>query len=856
MSRRKSLAFRLALGVVPRAWREMVRDDLAEQGRPGPLGATWRVLHVLGIACSLHGVFTTTAVAADVREAVRSVTRARGFAVGAILTFALGIGVNLAVFAAVDRMLFRALPYDQPDQLVVMGAYPATGPGPFGVIPPAYTAGALHLPAILAAGISTWNPDRYRFTENPEGAAYNNFVVISYTLLGAVRVHPILGRDFTREDARSGRHSVLLSYVAWQHDFGGRADVVGRRIWAEAASADAQIAGVLPADFFPPQVDRFTLDWSGLSVNGTTLESDSRFVSTPPVLRLAPGVSLEAAQAQVTAMDLAIRGREARPHYPPTTTIRLVPLREVLFGRYEPYLLLVFAAATLVLLVGCTNLTSLMLVRARSRERRVALQRALGASTAQVLRAAIIEALLLAFAGAVVAVVVLTLADQAISVWLPPVFSGYAASVSDRRVLLFALALATAGAIVAGVWPGWHTAHVDVMSTLQRGSGRRTSGAIRGSSAILVIEIAVSLVLVASATLAARNLIALLRTDLGFQAEQLWGVDATLPPTSDQSMRLRQYTDALAILRSLPIVRSAAGADVLPIIGALNAKIWAGEDRGQRWAVTDDFVETMGMRLVAGRTMSPAEVAARVPVGVLSEGAVTLAWPGVTPQEAVGRYLRSPGEAPREVVGVAADVRGRYGEPTTPALYVPIGREKFRSLEFAVRLNRGATLSVGEVTRRLTTQGLAPSDVEVFPIATRLSISVQDDRFRAELLSGFGLVALVLAMVGVYAVQAFNVSLRATEFGIRLSLGATPHHLWRMLIRQALAPVVVGVGLGLLATFWAAQFLQSFLAKTDARDPTIYTGVALSLVVVVTIATLGPVRRATRTDPTVVLRAE
>ena len=537
--------------------------------------------------------------------------------------------------------------------------------------------------------------------------------------------------------------------------------------------------------------------------------------------------------------------------------MRLVPLRESLFGRYRTYLALVFTAATLVLLVGCANLASLLLVRARSREHVVAVQRALGASPARVMQAAVIEALFLAGVGCAAALAVLAASNQLIAAWLPPLFSKYAAPVFASRIMIFSAALASVSAIVAGVLPGWRSSRVDVLSILQRGTGRAGSGRLRGGATILAAEVAVSLVLVSCAALTARSLIGLLRTDVGFDMQGLYLVDALLPTSKDTVLLRQQYGDILEVLRKTPGVQSAAGADVLPMIGAVAQPMRQGSDRrGQRWSVTEDFIETMGMRVLAGRTMSAAEVRATTPVGLLSESGLALVWPGVTAAQAIGRFIEFQGEAPRQVVGVVSDVRSRYDDQPTPSLYVPLGSDGFRFMMYATRLAPAAAISVPDLSARLEQAGYRPSRaVSASAVTARFDRSIVDQRFRAQLFSAFGLVAILLAVVGLYAVQSFNVGMRQREFGIRLSLGARPRNLRRMLIGQTFRPVLVGIAIGMVVTYWAAQFLQSLLVQVDARDPWTYALVALVLLVAALVAVWLPARRAARVDPAVVLRA-
>jgi predicted permease len=846
------------LRLVPHGWRDSVERDLVEEAGDGWFGSFWCATEALAVAVAWHWVFTRSALMFDIRYAIRSMLRAPAFALGAIATFALGIGVNVAVFSAVDRMLFRTLPYDTPSGLVVMGQYAPGAAQPYGTVPATYVVEARQLPAVAEVATSDWNADRYRVDKNPDGAAYLEFVPSSYTMLRVLGVHPILGQDFTDDDARTKRHKVLISYGTWKTQFGGRTDVIGQRLFGWTPNTTGEIAGVLPEDFIPPQVSIPNLTWSGISVTDNTfIVAGTNGGSTPPIVRLRSGVPVATAQAQIDSLMARLRAQEPAPRPGATkSAVRLVPLREALFGRYKTYLALVFTAATLVLLVGCANLASLLLVRARSREHRAAVQLALGASTGRVIQAAVAEALLLSIAGSALALMVLKLSDHVIAAWLPPLFSKYAAPVFASRVLLFSVTLAVISAVVAGVLPGWRSARVDVLSVLQRGGGRVGAGRLRGSSSVLAGEIAVSLVLVACAAITGRNLVGLLHTDVGFDPDRLAVVRADLPAVKDPVRMRQQYGEVVDVLRAMPGIQAAAGADVVPVSGAVAMPIWTGERRGQRWSVTDGFVEAMGMRVVAGRTISSAEVTSAAPVGMLSQLGLNLVWPGVTPQQAVGRFLEFPGEAPRQVVGVVSDVRDTYARTPYPSLYVPLGSAGFRWMMYVARATPGHQLSASEITHALEQLEIPATQVGVYSSTERFKLGLVNYKFRAELFLSFGAVALLLAVIGLYAVQSFNVAMRHAEFGIRIALGAAPSDLWRLLVRQTMRPVLVGVAIGMIVTYWAAQFLQSFLVLVDARDPWTYLLVAFVLVAAALMAVWLPARRAARVNLVVALKAE
>ena len=788
----------------------------------------------------------------DIRYAVRSIARTPGFAMAAVLTFALGIGLNVAVFSAVDRVLFRALPYNHPERLFVMRQFRDGDQADAGM-PAAYVVQARQAPGIAEVTPLHWSWYSLRFSQDPNGARYFGFVPMAHTALTALGVRPVIGSDFTEEDARLRRSKVLITDEVWEREFGRRMDVIGRQLWSAAPQPVYEIAGVLPRDFIPPQL-RATDKWSGIAMTWEILDATTTIRVFPPVVvRLKPGVSMEQAQSQVDAIVATVG-----PEFPardghPASHLKLLPLRDVLFDRYTVYVTLVFVAATMVLLVGTANLASLLLIRARSRETSAAIQMALGASRRRIAASVLAEALLLAASGSVVALVALRWSTDAITAWMPPTFANYVAPLFELRIVLFTVLLATASAIASAVLPAWRLSRIGTLRALQdaRGGG---AGRLRGAGALLAVEVALSAVLVCAAVLAGRTLANLRSTDVGFQPEGLLTVSAYLPPSNDKAQLLRQYQEMLEIIRRSPGVESAAGADTLPMVGLVNRPMFAGAIGTQRCPATDGLIETLGMTVIAGRAFTADEARTMAPVGVLSLAGLKFVWPGVTPQEAIGRFLQFPGEAAREVVGIVSDLQHQYLAPVTPNLFVPISPVRLSGVLFAVRLKAGSTLSAADLDGRFRAQGLMPITVRTSSVAEAFGASIVDHTFRARLFAGFGLVALLLAVVGIYAVQSFTVALRRKELGIRLALGAAPGRLRLMILRETARPVVVGLCVGLGIVYNGAHFIQSFLYGTDARGLWTFAGVACGLLAAAVLAGWLPARRASQTEPATVLR--
>jgi predicted permease len=462
---------------------------------------------------------------------------------------------------------------------------------------------------------------------------------------------------------------------------------------------------------------------------------------------------------------------------------------------------------------------------------------------------------MLSFVGTLMGLLALVWASKGLQVLIPPVFSRYAAPVYDARVIGFSILTATLSALLAGILPCLRLAKVNVLSALQHAAGRGRSGRLRAGRSLLAVEAAVSVVLVAGAMMTAGSLISLLSTDVGFKPEGLYSVRVVLPPMKDTQTSYQQYVQVLGLVRNLHGVNQASAADVLPMISAAGmARLGPGFDSGFRWQVTDGFFETMGMRLIAGRTFSSADLVQPGNVGILSQMGLRLVWPNIQPSEAIGRMLEFPGEAPRQVIGVVSDVRSSYSRDPSPSLYLPVSPERFRFLMYVARAQTGAALSLSELRNRVRERIATPTYVSIGYLPDQFSSGLLDQKFRTVLFATFGVVALLLAAVGLYAVGSFEVAMRRFEMGLRMSLGATPGNLQLLVIREALGPVVVGVSIGLICTYWAAKFLQSFLYKVDVRDPVLYILVALVLVATATLAAWLPARSAAKTDPIVALR--
>jgi predicted permease len=853
----RSRIVRAALRLVPPDWRPTVADEVMEAASTENHGSAWAAWQAARVGARMRLASTVDNARFDIGYALHSLLRARWFTGAAVLIFALGIGVNVAVFSAVDRALFRELPYDSPDDIVVMREVDGSGQW-FGTLPADIVVEARrHHRGFADLSVSGLFVSSFALAPDPDSAARLRLTEATHNTLELFGVPVIRGRDFSAGDAAGQARLALISFDAWRHRFAAAEDVVGRKIYDWPALNPVEIVGVLPQHFIPPSNFLNPLS-DGLVLDPNPLTSATpKDRSTPPYVRLKPGTSIEAAQAELNVLVDAVRRNLPEPANAPATFIQLVPLTSVLFYRYVDYLWLIVVAASLVLAVACANLGSLMLVRNRSREYLAATQIALGAPSWRLVRVGLVESMLLSFAGTVVSLLVINWSDAALRAVLPPVFSRYAAGIADARVLTFALLTAALCTLVAGAYPSWRLSRVDVLPVLQGGERASRVRRLLGGRTLLVLEAALSVILVAGAAMTVRSFATLSRTDLGFQPDNLHSVLVGWPRDVEPGTRFQQSLLVMEALSSMSGVTSAAAADEDPLRGGTGmTALGPGLRDTSRWRVTSNFFEAMKMRQLTGRRLSAAEVANDAAVGVLSESGLRLVWPGLRAGEAIGKLLRFPGEPDREIVGVVSDVRSSRAATPRPSLYLPLSAREFRHADFVVRLTPGATLAAADIRNRILQAGVPATSVTVSDVSQGLRSGLADQRFRALLFSLFGVTALVLAAVGLYAVGAYEVTRREREMGIRLAIGSSSGAVQWLIMRQTLTPVLIGLIPGLVGTYWAASFVQLFLYQVDARDLTTLSIVVVVLLAATALAAWLPAYRAARLDLAAVLRAQ
>jgi putative ABC transport system permease protein len=805
------------------------------------------------------------AILQDLRYAARSLRKSPGLALLAVLCMGLGISSVTTMFSTAETFTFKPLPQVR-DAGRVMHVWqgPKNAPERYsGMFPAAYReARALPEFSDLAAerGWSA-NITGNDVPERVDAAQVSaNFV----RTFGHV---PALGRDFVPADDQAGAgRVVVLSHGLWQRRFGGDSALVGRVVRINGAGYT--VIGILPEDFtFPPGTELLAPlalspeAWAGRSGQGLFVLG-----------RLAGRISPERAAQAVAALGIRLAA-----DYPATDgelAMRAEPA-EPYFGQGpRPFMMVLLAAGAFVLLIACANVANLLLARATGRRRELAVRIALGAPRSRIVRQQLAESVLIGLAGGVLGVLGtlwgLDALGSSVPVEVRVFIPGFAQLRMDPSAFVVAAGAALGSGVLFGLAPAFAAARVDVQGSLKEGGRGDVGGAHGGRlrSSLVVAEVALALLLLVGATQTIDTFRRLALTDPGFRSRDVLTLSVTLP-TADypqDSAVTRFYQNLQDRVAALPGVRGVGSTTILPLswnessagIEVQGRPLRRREDApvtGWR-RVSPGYLETLGIPLVRGRTITAADRMDAPPVAVVSEAAARLLWPG---EDAIGKRLRTDtAQQWIEVVGVVRDVRGNplMGRDVSAAIYAPDRQRAARIVSFVVRAaGDPAALAqpIQQVINGLDAR-LAAGDVSPMPRVIAAALSPQSAT--AETLAVTALVALLMACVGIYGVMAYGVSQRTQEFGVRVALGASPAGVLRIVLGGALKLAGIGIAIGLAGAIAMSRGLQAILVGSRATDPLILAGVAALLAVVVLVASYVPARRATRVDPMEALRSE
>jgi putative ABC transport system permease protein len=802
-------------------------------------------------------------LARDVRYAARLLVRAPGFAAIALLTLALGIGANTAIFSVLNAVLLRPLPYADPDRLVMVGERrPDGSTGNVGYTTFLDWRERNHSFGDLAL-IRSWTPT-LATTGEPERISGVRVSANFFAMLG---VRPALGRDFTAaEDTPASWQRVILSDGLWRRRFGADAAAIGRVITMN--DRQFRIVGVMPASFEPLISERFYQRadiWALVGYDRTLNYACRGCQHLKAIGRVKAGVTHEAARADIDAVQAALR-RELPGEYPPGT-MAIVPLRDELTGAVRPALAVLMGAVGFVLLIACANVASLLLARIARREHDLALRAALGASRARLVRQLMVESALLAFAGGLLGVSLGAVALPLLIRLAPPTIGRVATAQLDASVLAFTIALTIATAFLFGLVPALRGSRINLQQSLH-GDGRKSAPAPTSLSrrVLVAADVALAVVLLIGAGLMIRSVANLIGVHPGFDANGVLTMQISMVGTAyakDEAVALK--TDQMiSRLKALPGVEAAAAAGQIPLGG--NGDTWgfhvAGRPSGpgdpsvERYSVTAEYFSVMHIPLRRGRLFTDADRAGAENVMLIGEQTARTLWPDADP---IGQHVRIGGYdgPPRTIVGIVGDVRHQeLAAPPTMQMYTPQAQLTDSFLTMVIRTG-GDPSALADGARRAIWS--VASDVpvyEVAPLADLVARSMGWRRFVMILLELFGAVALLMTAIGVYGVISYSVAERTREIGIRAALGAAPGDIVRLIVGGGLAVVAAGLAGGIVVAIAATRFLESSLFEVSATDPATFGAVAGVLLLVAIVAQAVPIARAMRVDPSTALRQE
>ena len=813
----------------------------------------------------------------NLRYAFRVLAKQPLFTAIVILTFALGIGANTAVFSVLNAVLLRPLPFREPQNLVALGEYDVrekTDPG-------------TEIDSISYLDYVDWRDQNKVFervaiytnqsvstlTDGNE-ATHVQGEAVSADLFQLLGIQPLLGRTFLPQEDEPGNHVVILSHGLWQRRFGDDRSIIGKSITLDGQLF--QVIGVMPPQFafpisaVPPELwtSMSTLRESKDGSQPMTEQRDNNFFKC--IARLKPNVSIQQAQANIDT--ICANWRQQYPDTKASTAAKVLPELDAMVGSANSALLMLCAMAGCVLLVACVNVANLLLARSLSRHKEISIRAALGAGRWHIIKQLLAESVLLGAIGGLAGLVIAIWGIDSLKAFLPSLPRIDEIS-PDLRVLTFTALVSLGVGIVAGLLPAWRASHSNLAGSLNETSRGSTEGARghRTRAALVVVEIVLALVLLASAGLLVESFVRLERVSAGFDPTNVMTARVALPETNyGKPQRAADFYKKLtARVSSLPGVSSAAAAWWIPLSGSeigFNCDIQehpmppGQQPIVQFNVVTPDYFKTMRVPLLRGRAFTDRDDSAASPVAIVTESFAKQFFPGEDP---IGKRITpngsvEPGKPPvREIVGVVADMHLiSLRQAPKPQIYVPHQQFAILSMSIFVRtqidpqsLTTALRNAVSEIDK----------DVPVYrprSLADYRASSIAQPRLNAMLVALFAVIALLLAAAGIFGVMSYSVTQRTQEIGIRLALGAQRQDVLRLIIVQGMRIVGVGLIAGLFGVFVCTRLFQSLLFGVGATDLPTLIAVTVILGAVAFVACLVPARRATLVDPIQAIRTE
>ena len=801
----------------------------------------------------------------DLRYGFRTLLRNPGFCAVAILALALGIGPNTAIFTMVNAVLLKPLPVPEPNRVVMI----------WGTL---LKSGFDQMP-VSAADYLEWKKQAHSFDQMSAAFAIPEFglnvsgagdpervsaALASKEFLPALGIKPIVGRNFLPEEDRpGGPPAVLISHALWQRRFHSDPAAIGRSLTVDGIPRT--VVGVVPHELG----EMVAADlWLPTAINPNNPERQNHQFGI--VARLKPSVTVAESRA-----EMAVIARRLESAYPATNTgwgVTLFPMAEMFTGRIRPVLLILLGAVGLLLLIACANLANLLLARAATREKEIAIRGALGAGRLRLIRQLLTESLVLALAGGALGLILAAWGVRLLRSVVPDMFPMLQHMSVDVPVLAFTFGISILTGLLFGLVPAWRSSHTDLNTTLKEAAGRSESagGSHRIRSFLLAGEVALAVLLSVSAGLLLRSFVRVTEVNPGMRTANILTMNLSLPEVKYDTPQKRAtfYKDLIERVDALPGVRSAGAVVFLPLrVSILSFRIWVNsftiegrppvpQDKqplADYRPATPGYFNTMGIALRQGRLFDQHDDLDAKRVVLVNEAMVRKHFPHENP---LGQRIVMG--KPMEIVGVVADAK-LYGldAPVEPAVYVPHAQHSGdSSMAVVVRTEGDPTVVAAAVRREILKLDPEQPISNVRSMEQVLSDSLMLRRVAMLLLTVFASLALTLATVGIYGLTAYSVSRRTHEIGLRVALGASQSQILRMVVGRGLVTSLIGAAIGVAAAFELTRGLSGMLYGVTATDPLVFAGVPLLLIAVSVLASYVPARKATRIDPLVALRYE
>ena len=808
-----------------------------------------------------RGLPALDTIVQDLRYAFRGIRKNPGFATVAILSLAIGIGANAAIFSIVNAVLLQPLAYQDPKRLFAVREHLSPGRNPMPVNPVHAREWAKQCPSLENVALMRSNRADVATGGEPESISGADVPHNLFTLFG---VEPLLGRTFFADEEREGYNRVvILSESLWRSRFHADPSLVGKSILLDGQNH--QLVGIVPASMRLPYHGATNVRFEIFRPLLLSQQEQSRIMGNfnyAAVIRLRRGVTVEQALAEINVVQARFLAQLGRKEEDLTAT--LIPVHELFTQRARLGLWVLAAAVGVVLLIVCINLANLLLSRIASRSREAAIRTALGASRGRQFRMVLTESLLLAVSGGALGILLASWIVQLLVATTTLDIPRLEEVRLDSSVLAFAFCLTLLTGLMFGALPAWTLTRNDPQEALRAGSHTVTEGrrGLRLREALISLEVGLSTALLIVAGLLGSSLTRLLQADKGFDADRVLTVDVGLAGNlyADPVNREKFFNRLLAKVSAIPGVQASGIVTALPTLGD---EIWTdpiyleGEPRERRHAVNNRFASpgyfhAMNIAIRNGRAFEESDRGRGV--AVLSEKAAKILWPGEA--DLLGRQFMGEDDKPKTLVGVVADVRGVLHRDPPPMAYYPYWQRVPGRVALVVRTTAAPHAAAGALRTALRSED---AQLAIPPIRTMeevVDLSVAQRRFQLTLMGVFAGSALLVASLGIYGVVSYSVARRRNEIGIRMALGAQRSQMLGLVIWQGMAPVVLGLAAGIAAAFFLGRAIRGLLFGVQPTDPLTIAGVTVVLLVVGVLACLIPARRAAGTDAIAALRFE